>query len=199
MAAEGDRPAGTRMKWLKEGLFLLGMIALSAAIAFLLFRFRDIFNLSIQSYGWLAYLVVFAVSLLSSSTIFIPTPGMAIVLAAATVWDPVLVGFAVGTGDAIGELTAYWVGYVGEKIMVDEHVPAYQKAVRWMDRYGSWAVFGVALVPVVLFDLVGLAAGALKIKWWRFLFAAWCGKVPRAIVLCSIGHQLPLLLQAWRF
>jgi uncharacterized membrane protein YdjX (TVP38/TMEM64 family) len=187
------------MKWVKEGLLLLGMIALSAAIAFLLFRFRDIFSLSLQSYAPMVYLVVFAVSLLSSSTIFIPTPGTVIVLAAATVWDPILVGFAAGTGDAIGELTAYWVGYVGEKIIVDEHMPAYQKAVRWMDRYGAWAIFGVALVPIVLFDLVGLAAGVLKIKWWKFLLAAWCGKVPRAIVLCSIGHQLPLLFQAWRF
>ena len=199
MTAEGGKPTGIRLKWIKEGLLLLGMIALSAAIAFLLFRFRDTLSLSLQSYGWLAYLVVFAVSLLSSSTIFIPTPGIVIVLAAATVWDPVLVGFAAGTGDAIGELTAYWVGYIGEKIIVDEHMPAYQKAVRWMDRYGAWAIFGVALVPVVLFDLVGLAAGALKIKWWKFLLAAWCGKVPRAIVLCSIGHQLPLFFQAWRF
>ena len=199
MAAEGGKLAGIKMKWLKEGLLLLGMIALSAAISLLLFQFKDSFSLALQSYGWLAYIVVFAVSLLSSCTIFIPTPGTAIVLAAATVWDPVLVGIAAGTGDAIGEMTAYWVGYAGEKIIVDEHMPAYQKAVRWMDRYGVWAIFGVALVPVVLFDLVGLAAGALKIKWWKFLLAAWCGKVPRAIVVCSIGHQLLLLLPAWRF
>ena len=117
MTAEGSRPTGTRIKWLKEGLLLLGMLALSAAIAFLLFRFRDTLSLSLQNYGWLAYLVVFAVSLLSSSTIFVPTPGTAIVLAAAIVWDPVLVGIAAGTGDAIGELTAYWVGYIGEKII----------------------------------------------------------------------------------
>jgi uncharacterized membrane protein YdjX (TVP38/TMEM64 family) len=199
LAAEDGKPAGIKAKWLKEGLLLLGMIALSAAIAFLLFSFRDQFSLSLQSYGWLAYLIVFAVSLLSSSTIFIPTPGTAIVLAAAMIWNPVLVGLAAGTGDAIGELTAYWVGYVGKKIIVDEHVPAYRKAASWMDRYGVWAVFGVALVPVVLFDLVGLAAGALKIKWWKFLLATWCGKVPRAIVLCSIGHQLPLFFQFWRF
>ena len=199
MAVEGGKPTGMGMKWLQEGLLLLGMIAFSVAISFLLFRFQDVFRLSLQSYGWLAYAVVFAVSLLSSCTIFIPTPGVAIVLAAATVWDPVLVGIAAGTGDAIGEMTAYWVGYTGEKIIVDEHMPAYQKAVHWMDRHGAWAIFGVALVPIVLFDLVGLAAGALKIKWWKFLLAAWCGKVPRAIVVCSIGHQWLLLLQAWRF
>jgi len=187
------------VKWLKEGLLLLGMIALSAAIAFLLFRFRDIFSISLQSYGWLAYLAVFVVSLLSSCTIFIPTPGTAIVLAAATIWNPVLVGFAAGTGDAIGEMTAYLVGYAGERMIVDEHMPAYQKAVRWMDRYGAWPIFGVALVPIVPFDLIGLAAGALKIKWWKFLLAAWCGKVPRAIIMCSIGHQVLLFFQDWRF
>jgi len=199
LAAEDAKRAGIRIKLLKEGLLLLGMIVLSAAIAFVLFRFQDVLKLSLQSYGWLAYPVIFTISLLSSSTIFIPTPGMAIVLAAAMVWDPVLVGIAAGTGDAIGEMTAYWVGYAGEKIIVDEHLPAYQKAVSWMDRYGAWAIFGVALVPVVLFDLVGLAAGALKIKWWKFLLAAWCGKVPRAIIICTIGHQLPLILGAWRF
>ena len=199
MAAENGRPAGTWVKWLKEGLLLLGMIALSAVIAFLLFRFRDIFSISLQSYGWLAYVVVFTVSLLSSCTIFIPTPGTAIVLAAATVWNPVLVGLAAGTGDAIGEMTAYLVGYAGERIIVDEHMPAYQKAVRWMDRYGAWPIFGVALVPIVPFDLIGLAAGALKIKWWKFLLAAWCGKVPRAIIMCSIGHQVLLFFQDWRF
>ncbi len=199
MAVESIKPAGRWTKWIKEGLLLLGMVALSAAIAFLLFQFRDIFSISLQSYGWLAYLVVFFVSLLSSCTIFIPTPGAAIMFAAAAIWDPVLVGFASGTGDAIGEMTSYWVGYAGEKIIVDEQMPAYRSAVRWMDRFGVWAVFGVALVPVVPFDLIGLAAGALKIRWWKFLLAAWCGKVPRAIVLCSIGHQLPLILNVWPF
>jgi len=199
LAVKSGKPTGMRMKLLLEGLLLLGMIAFSAAIAFLLFRFQDVFRLSLQSYGWLAYAVVFAVSLLSSCTIFIPTPGAAIMLAAATVWSPVLVGIAAGTGDAIGEMTAYWVGYTGEKIIVDEHLPAYQKAARWMDRYGAWAIFGVALMPVVLFDLVGMAAGALKIKWWKFLLATWCGKVPRAIVVCSLGHQVLLLFPACWF
>ncbi len=199
MVDGGARPAGWWVKWFKEGLLLLGMLAVSVAIAFLLFQFRDIFSISLQSYGWLAYLVVFIVSLISSCTIFVPTPGAAIMLAAAIIWNPILVGFAAGTGDAIGEMTSYWVGYAGERIVVDEKLPAYQKAVGWMQRYGVWAVFGVALVPIVPFDLMGLAAGALKIKWWKFILATWCGKVPRAIILCSIGHQLPVLLNGWRF
>ena len=175
----------------------MGMIALSAGIAFLLYQFQDYFRISLRSYGWVAYTLVFVVSLLSSATIFVPAPGVAFVLAAATVWDPFFVALAAGTGDAIGEMTAYWAGYVGEKIIIDEHMPAYQRAVSWMNRYGAWAIFGVALVPIVLFDLVGLAAGALKIRWWKFLLAAWCGKVPRAFLVAYLGHQIPLLVQPW--
>ena len=175
----------------------MGMIALSAGIAFLLYQFQDYFRISLRSYGWVAYTLVFVVSLLSSATIFVPAPGVAFVLAAATVWDPFFVAIAAGTGDAIGEMTAYWAGYVGEKIIIDEHMPAYQRAVSWMNRYGAWAIFGVALVPIVLFDLVGLAAGALKIRWWKFLLAAWCGKVPRAFLVAYLGQQIPLLVHPW--
>ncbi len=199
MNIENPQPAGKKIKWLEEGLLLVGMLALSAGIAFMLYQFQDFFRFSLRSYGYLAYILVFVVSLLSSATIFIPTPGIAFTLAAAAIWDPALVALAAGSGDALGEMTAYWAGYVGERIIVDEHMPAYQKAVAWMNRYGTWAIFGVALVPIVLFDLVGLAAGALKIRWWKFLLAAWCGKVPRAFLVCYIGHQLPLLVFPWHF
>lgn len=197
METKEVRLSNKKIKWLKEGLLFMGMIALSAGIAILLYQFQDYFRISLRSYGWVAYTLVFVVSLLSSATIFVPAPGVAFVLAAATVWDPFFVALAAGTGDAIGEMTAYWAGYVGEKIIIDEHMPAYQRAVSWMNRYGAWAIFGVALLPIVLFDLVGLAAGALKIRWWKFLLAAWCGKVPRAFLVAYLGHQIPLLVQPW--
>jgi uncharacterized membrane protein YdjX (TVP38/TMEM64 family) len=196
---ETEKPAapGRKGKWIKEVLLLLGMLALSAGIAFMLTRFQDTYNVSLRSYGWLAYVLVFLISMLSSATIFVPAPGIAFTLAAATVFDPALVAIAAGTGDAIGEMTSYWTGYVGEKLIVDEHLPAYQKAVSWMNKYGAWAIFGVALVPVVLFDLVGLAAGALKIRWWKFLLAAVCGKLPRAFLVAYMGQQIPLLVAPW--
>ena len=197
METEKPVPTGKKGKWIKEILLVLGMLALSAGIAFVLFRFQDTYNLSLRSYGWLAYVLVFVVAMLSSATIFVPAPGIAFTLAAATVWDPALVAIAAGTGDAIGEMTAYWAGYVGEKIIVDEHLPAYQKAVSWMNKYGALAIFAVALVPVVLFDLVGLAAGALKIRWWKFLLAALGGKLPRAFLVAYLGHQIPLLVTPW--
>ncbi len=197
MATEKSAKTPEKNKWVREILFILGMLVLSAGIAFLLYRFQNIYDVSLRSYGWLAYILVFILSLLSSATIFVPAPGLAFTLAAATVWNPLLVAIAAGTGDAIGELTSYWVGYIGERMIVDEHMPAYRKAVAWMNRYGIWAIFGVALVPVLLFDLVGMAAGALKIRWWRFLLSAWCGKLLRILLVTCLWQQAAVFIGGW--
>ncbi len=191
------KPNSRKIKWLEEGLLLLGVILLSACIVFMLVNLQSYFKVTLQNYALLAYAIVFVVSLLSSATIFIPAPGIAVVLAAATQWDPFWVAMAAGTGDALGEVTAYWVGYVGEKIIIDEHMAAYQKMVGWTQRYGAWAVFSIALVPVLPFDLVGLVSGGLKVPLWKFIAATWCGKVPRVFVLVYLSHQLPLWLYPW--
>jgi uncharacterized membrane protein YdjX (TVP38/TMEM64 family) len=195
---QGKSP-GRKIKWLKEGLLLLGVLLLSASIALILVHLQSYLKVNLQNYALLAYCIVFAVSLLSSATIFIPAPGIAIVLAAATQWDPFWVAIAAGTGDALGEITAYWAGYVGERIIVDEHMAAYQKVMQWMQRYGAWAVFGIALVPILPFDLVGIVAGGLKLPRWKFIVATWCGKVPRVFLIVYLSHQLPLWLHPWLY
>ena len=170
------------------------MVAISAIVAFLLFRYQDAFKASLKDYGWIAYIIVFIATALSSATILIPAPGIAFTLTAAAVWDPTFVAIAAGTGDALGEMTAYWIGYVGERIVDYDHLPAYGKASSWTDRYGVWAIFGIALVPIVPYDLIGMAAGALKIKWWKFFLGTWAGKLPRAFLAAYLGYQIPFLL-----
>lgn len=183
-------------RWLKEILFLLAMLAISAVVAFLLIKFQRTFQISLRGYGWVAYLAVFGANLLSSASIFIPAPGIAFTIAASAVWDPMFVALAAGTGDALGEMSGYWVGYVGERIIVDEHQPVYRKAREWMDKYGVWAVLAVAMVPIMPYDLIGMAAGALKIKWWKFFLATWVGKLERAFVVSYFGYEIPVIIQS---
>ena len=38
-------------------------------------------------------------------------------------------------------------------------------------------LFVVSLIPNPIFDLVGVAAGALRYPIWRFLIAVWAGKI----------------------
>ncbi|MCX6006365.1 MAG: hypothetical protein NTZ34_03775 [Chloroflexi bacterium] len=94
MNTEQKKPAGKGIKWLKEILLLLGMIALSAGIAFILTHFQQYFNVELRNFGWVAYLAVFLANLLSSATILIPAPGVAFTIAAATVFDPAFVAIA---------------------------------------------------------------------------------------------------------
>ena len=197
MDTKQGKPPRKAVKWLKEILFLLSMVAISAIIAFVLFRYQDTFKVSLKDYGWLAYIIVFVAATASSATILVPAPGVAFTLAAAAVWDPSIVAIAAGTGDALGELTGWWVGYVGGRIVDYQHLPAYAKAAAWTSKYGVWAVFGDALVPIIPYDLIGMAAGALKIKWWKFFLATWGGKLPRAFLAAYLGHQIPFLMHMW--
>jgi uncharacterized membrane protein YdjX (TVP38/TMEM64 family) len=67
-----------------------------------------------------------------------------------------------------------------------------------MNKYGVWAVFLFALIPMLLFDLVGLAAGALKFPVWKFILACWAGRIPRSFVEAYIGAGIiPLIFPSW--
>ena len=101
-------------------------------------------------------------------------------------------------GSALGEITGYYAGYVGEKIIVNEQNRTYQRAVSWMKRYGIWTVLVIAAIPLVLFDVVGLIAGALRLPLWKFLLACWAGRIPKAFIEAYIGAGLiPHFFPSW--
>ena len=62
-----------------------------------------------------------------------------------------------------------------------------------MCRFGDATVFVMAAIPNPLFDVAGMAAGSLRFPLWRFLLAAFLGKLKTrpgsliAIVLAVLG------------
>lgn len=60
----------------------------------------------VRSFGRWGYLSVFAISLLSSATVLIPAPGLAVVFAMGGALDPVTLGIVAGIGSGLGELAA---------------------------------------------------------------------------------------------
>jgi len=187
-----------RKKWLNTGLWLLGIIALTAGLVYLMWFIEDYLSVSMEQYAALAYLAVFVITFLSSCTILFPAPGVAFVMATAAVWNPIIVALVASVGGALGELSAYFAGYVGKLIIIDEQQAQYRWAKSWMDRYGYWAVFVFSLIPMLIFDLVGLIAGALRLSVWKFLLACWAGRVPRSFVEAYIGAGvIPLIFPSW--
>ena len=193
-----------RNKWLLATIYAVIILGLSVGLYFLLRYLVARFNLSGEGLATTAYLAVFVTSLVSNASIIIPVPiFVAIMIPAAKMmaevspWGPVLVALVASSAGTLGEITGYYAGYLGKKIIVSEATPGYEKLVGWMKRYGTLAIFLLSLQPVLPFDIAGLISGASRIPLWKFVLACWAGKFPKYLVGCYLGgavlHLLPPL------
>ena len=141
-------------------------------------------------FGDWGYFGIFAIMALSNATIIIPAPGLFAVFAAGGAYDPLLIGIAGGLGAGLGELTGYLFGYGSAGIADAEKNRQYARVKGWMEKNGFLTVALLAAVPNPLFDIAGIAAGALKYKWWKFLIACALGAIAKSIVFAYFGHSL---------
>ena len=138
-----------------------------------------------------AYGGVFVVSMLTSATVIIPAfSALPLAIAVAATFDPTWVALAMALGGTIGETTAYMVGYLGGGPVARAQPPGYVRAERWMRRYGAWAVFLVSLFPLMIYDLIGIAAGVLRLPVWKFWLFTFTGRFPRALVEVYTGGKI---------
>ena len=115
-------------------------------------------------------------------------------IAAATKWDPVLISFSASIGGTIGELSGYYAGYLGKKLAIAEDMPGYKRIASWTHRYGLWAIFLLAVQPILPFDIAGLVAGATKMPLRKFLTTLWIGKFIKYLLFSYFGTRLIHLL-----
>ena len=131
---------------------------------------------------------LFAASVISSATLFMPVPGLAITTLVGSLLNPVVVGVVAGIGQTVGEMTGYMAGYSGQGLV--DRTKAYERVEGWMRQnqlVGLLVVFGLALIPNPLFDATGMAAGALRFPVWKYLTAAGVGKVLKNILFAFAG------------
>jgi membrane protein YqaA with SNARE-associated domain len=141
-------------------------IVIVVVISIYIFTIRDRAE-QLATYG---YPGIFLLSFLSYATVLLPAPGVAVVFAMGAVFNPAGVALAAGAGAALGELSGYMAGFSGQAVI--ERVDMYKKLTGWMRKNGPLTVFVLAAIPNPFFDLAGVAAGALKMPIFRFLF--WC-------------------------
>lgn len=126
-------------------------------------------------------LALFLINVVSSATLILPLPGLALTPLAATVADPLVVGLIAGTGQTIGELTGYLAGYSGRKALgIDART---QRMTNLMRRWGAPIVFVLALIPNPFFDVAGIIAGATRMPLRLYLLAAGAGKILKNMAL----------------
>ncbi len=133
----------------------------------------------------MGYAGIFIISLISSATILLPLPGFAVVFAMGAYLNPFLVGIAAGAGSGIGEISGFLAGYAGHDAVTRTKI--YKSHREQIERYGPLAVFVLAFIPNPVFDIAGIASGALKMPWWQFLLATMAGKTLRYIIVAYLG------------
>ena len=137
---------------------------------------------------------VFLLSFFGSAAMLLPIPGVASVCTVSIVLNPLLVGLIAGVGETIGETFGYAVGYGGQGVVVKSRF--YRRVRGWMRSRGTLILFVVSAIPNPIFDVVGIAAGATKFPFGRFLVTVLAGKLCKSIVVayaCSVGLKHLLL------
>jgi membrane protein DedA with SNARE-associated domain len=187
---EGDSTSPERpgLVWRLEYTLLLSVALLMTAFAVAFFYFgADTSNLK----AW-GYAGVFLINLVGSASILLPSPAAASVVGGGALLDDFLglpaflwVGLVAGIGEALGEFTGYAAGYGGR--IVFENRPEYQRVRDWMERHGTVSIFLLSLFPNPLFDVAGVAAGAVKMPIRRFFPAVLAGKVIKDTYLAAVG------------
>jgi membrane protein DedA with SNARE-associated domain len=163
---------------------ILRVLALLAVIGitYFVFSIRDRVG-EFEAYG---YPGIFLIALMANATVLLPAPGVAIIYAMGSVFNPFLVGIAAGTGGALGELSGYLAGFSGQAVI--ERANVYDRIKPWVDKYGGWAILVLSAIPNPFFDVAGIAAGISKMKMRTFLLSTWGGQLIKMTLFALAGR-----------
>jgi len=177
---EQKQPQKTKSSLPTNLLRIVSLLAV-VGITFYIFSIRE----HVKDFEKFGYAGVFLIALMANATVLLPAPGVAIVYAMGAVFNPIGVGFAAGTGGAIGELSGYLAGFSGQAVI--ERSDIYNRFKPWVDKYGGWAILVLSAIPNPFFDLAGIAAGISKMPMRTFLFFTWIGQLIKMTMFALAG------------
>lgn len=170
----------------KKNLSIL-FLFLSVIFSFTIFYFRDFFA-GAQKLGLLG---IFLVNFFSSATFFVSGPAFLTVIAGGSIYPPLLVAFIASLGASSGDMVSYIFGYSGRHLALS----GLKKKV-WFKitedifkSYENVIVFLFAIIPNPFFDAMGLLAGVMGMKYYKFFIIMLIGRFARFIILAFIGAK----------
>ncbi len=157
------------------------IVAVVAAVSIAAYLLQDRIDVERFGYGAVAGAV-----LLASGGLVVPVPALAITCTTATFLHPAAVAVIAGLAGTLGELTGYFLGYSGSGVL--ERRRFYHRVETWMRRRGWLLLFVISAVPNPLFDVAGIAAGALRYPLWRYLVFVGLGKQVKFFMIAYGCH-----------
>jgi len=172
----------TSQKWAYVGSFLLSVL-----LVYVAFRFQH----RLAHFRSLGLFGIFLINLIGSSTLFIPAPAIATVVAGGVVFPPFLVAIAASIGSALGDMLGYFLGRSGRHIILNHTEHKWLvRFKRLFTRFADILIFLFALVPNPFFDAVGIVSGVSEFPPIRFFLEMLVARFLRNLFLASIGARL---------
>jgi membrane protein YqaA with SNARE-associated domain len=189
---EGERrsaaPEAPGFVWRLEYTLMIGVMFLLAGFAIAFFYFSANVE-SLKSYG---YAGLFLINVIGAASILLPSPAAASVFGGGALLQDFLgvpafiwVGLVAGMGEAVGEFSGYAAGY-GGRLIIQER-PAYARIHAWMQKRGFITMFLMSTIPNPVFDIAGLAAGAVQMPLRSFFIAVLSGKIIKNTWIAAAG------------
>jgi uncharacterized membrane protein YdjX (TVP38/TMEM64 family) len=178
--------------WIRKRIIPLSTLLLALAIivtvGWLYLRYPDFFE-NLKAYAnkgaLFGYGATFVISVILNATVIIPVSNMTIITGLGAILPlPWLVGLVGGLGAGFGEMTGYVVGRSGRDLLAKNKM--YTRVERWVKRWGWIAVLLLSIFPL-LFDVVGIIAGAMRMPLWRFFLATWLGRTISYVTVAYLG------------
>lgn len=177
---------------IKKALSILAGLGFAALLASPYIFFKN----EIKELAALGYIGLFLSCLISNLSILLPSSSTIIVVVAASTLNPWLCVLIGGLGTAFGEQASYLCGFVGSAGFQQEKSAGHKKVINWFSKRPMLTVFMFALVPLPVFDIVGIVAGTNRMKWWKYALAAALGKILKfTIVVLGIYYVFPFLIE----
>ncbi len=141
---------------------------------------------------------IFLLSVIINASVLFPIPILEFALFASGqinlfglgIFSPIVFGVAAGLGAGIGELSGYFLGRGGRKILKKFNEKQAEEIFMFgkkLESKGFFALILFAFFPFP-FDLVGIAAGLVKYKMHLFMLGCAIGKSLRYSLISYAGY-----------
>jgi membrane protein YqaA with SNARE-associated domain len=177
-------------KWITTFLRILAIIVV-VGITVAGYLLHD----QVEKFAAYGYPGMFFIVLVSYATILVPVPGLAMVFAMSGLLHPLGIALSAALGGSIGELSGYLAGFSGRAVI--ENWKRYEKITSWVRKYGGPAILVLAALPNPFFDVVGVAAGVLKMPVYKFFLWVFPGQLIKMLYIAYAGsYSIDWLLRA---
>ena len=138
----------------------------------------------------LVYLGAFGLALVANLTVLVPVPYNAVILAMTQSADlPWLIALAAAAGSVLGEVTGFLVGKTGREVVKDTRFTKWLSEQMQDKTKAAFAMYVVSLPPNPAFDVAGITAGAVGLKFRFFAFWVFLGRFTRFMLFAFVANN----------